>query len=343
MEEFFDNRLRGYYRARYECRKNLMDSDYNWSIKPVSPIIHWQHFKEWRHTGIAFESRLGSYNRPNRTLAAYIDGSKKKDGSACLVRGYWGDIVNSPYWSFGTRTVNVHDKQRLFKKASEQFRHTETDVSEFNVEAWVRECENYKEFNLPPAREGEDVFPYEKSAMDDVVRGCVVEEVQEEGSEEPPPSPLLDAFGDVKIVPLIGTDLQALLKKPRYRGLFHRAYFANMHTLPLLEDAKDKDKCPSDSHSSPLQTSLNENACTVTIETMRSQVALSGTMKIAFRVRMLEAMRKLGFQPGAGELSGGDSRLEGVDMENLKDYDARQWDAEMGDYMTFRRESGNSN
>lgn len=38
---------------------------------------------------------------PNRTLSSYIPGKKKKTGTSIMVRGFWGDIINSPYFAFG--------------------------------------------------------------------------------------------------------------------------------------------------------------------------------------------------------------------------------------------------
>ena len=128
----------GYYRNRYDYRKNLMDADYNNCIKATAPIIHWQHYKEFGHTGVAFESRLANYNVPNRSLASYIDGLSKQKGTSVLVRGFWGDLVNSPYWAFGTDCDNARDKARLFVRRNEQMRFTAVDVAEFNLEALIR-------------------------------------------------------------------------------------------------------------------------------------------------------------------------------------------------------------
>jgi dynein assembly factor 3 len=52
-------------------------------------------------TGIAFETRLSTGMTPNRTLSSFIPGKKKKSGDSILVRGFWGDIINSPYVTFG--------------------------------------------------------------------------------------------------------------------------------------------------------------------------------------------------------------------------------------------------
>ncbi|EER09988.1 hypothetical protein Pmar_PMAR018633 [Perkinsus marinus ATCC 50983] len=37
-----DQRLRGYYKTRYDHRKNLLDWDYHNGIKPMAPAVHWQ-------------------------------------------------------------------------------------------------------------------------------------------------------------------------------------------------------------------------------------------------------------------------------------------------------------
>jgi dynein assembly factor 3 len=45
-------------------------------VKPVSPVIHWYHFRDWRKSGIAFETRFSTYIESNRTLASYVPGKK---------------------------------------------------------------------------------------------------------------------------------------------------------------------------------------------------------------------------------------------------------------------------
>jgi anaerobic ribonucleoside-triphosphate reductase len=69
---------------------------------------------------VAFETRLAKYIRPNRTMASYLEGKQKKTHDNILVRGYWADIMMSPYWSFGINVdccQDCHDV--LFKKAND--------------------------------------------------------------------------------------------------------------------------------------------------------------------------------------------------------------------------------
>jgi len=178
IEALRDLRCRGYYRDRYDYRKNLMDYDYTTFVKQVAGIIHWYHFKEFRFTGIAFETRLASYNTPNRTLASYTEARGAK-GTTVQVRGFWGDILNSPYHGFGT-TADAQDKARLFKISSQLYKHTETDIAEFNVTALLSEMETGEPYHLPPETAAEHEFPYKSPLEELFPADPKVEEVKEE-------------------------------------------------------------------------------------------------------------------------------------------------------------------
>jgi dynein assembly factor 3, axonemal len=84
-------------------------------LKEFAPIIHFYHYREWRQSGVAFESRFSTYPTPNRTLSSYLPGKKKGTHESCLVRGYWGDIIMSPYLAYGISTDVLPEKQKLFK------------------------------------------------------------------------------------------------------------------------------------------------------------------------------------------------------------------------------------
>jgi len=44
-----------------------------------------------------------------------LPGRRKQTHESCLVRGYWGDIVVSPYIAFGIWTDIMPDKDLFFK------------------------------------------------------------------------------------------------------------------------------------------------------------------------------------------------------------------------------------
>ena len=104
VEELRDHRLRGLYGERYDSRKPLTDWDYYHSIKAKASIVHIKQYKEWCHSGIAFEFGDQTYTEPNRTMMSYTEGYMKKGKEKGLkkeVRGFWADIVASPYFTLG--------------------------------------------------------------------------------------------------------------------------------------------------------------------------------------------------------------------------------------------------
>lgn len=51
-------------------------------------------------------------------MSSYLPGKKKLTYESCLVRGYWGDILISPYVSFGVECDYSPEKDLLFKVAN---------------------------------------------------------------------------------------------------------------------------------------------------------------------------------------------------------------------------------
>ena len=120
-----DERMRRYYAERYDHRSNLFDWDLSMKLVPMGhSIVHRHHWSFWRENGQAFHVRDSDYPDPNRTMLTF---AKHK---SVAVRGFWGDIVNSPYIAFGLEA----DDASLFEKRSEQHVKSATDVSEYNVD-----------------------------------------------------------------------------------------------------------------------------------------------------------------------------------------------------------------
>lgn len=347
IEALREQRCRGYYRDRYDFRKNMMDWDFTNNVKEVAGIIHWYHYKEFCHTGVAFETRLASYNTPNRTLASYTEAKDRKKGTTVQVRGFWGDIINSPYHAFGT-TTDPEDHPRLFKISGQQYRQTETDVSEFNLTAFFSMMDTGLPFHLPPERPEEHVYPY-ASPLDEVLGADRLTEVQEdehdtvgEGHEDgngaTPPlrggrrpvkkavdwPQLSPGFEDVDVVLLTG-ELGDVLRKPKYRGLFHRAFIGTMGLMPFF-DEMGISKGSSDTEmddpfaasaeaarirkpprleapgafglrrdASTLAGAMAAGACVV-CETMKYQAHFDGLAKLSLRHRVAQAGHLAGWR-----------------------------------------------
>jgi dynein assembly factor 3 len=120
MEQHRDQRLRYHFGKRYDYRANMIDWDYNMGVKSVVPVCHWFHYRDWRKGGVAFETRFATYIESNRTMGSYLPGKKKLTRESCLVRGYWGDIIVSPYIAMGVETDYEPEKTKLFKVANMQ-------------------------------------------------------------------------------------------------------------------------------------------------------------------------------------------------------------------------------
>ncbi|CAD8212744.1 unnamed protein product [Paramecium pentaurelia] len=148
IEKLRDQRLRHHYGIRFDHRLNMIDWDYQMNLKDFAPIIHFIHYREWRQSGVAFESRYASYPTPNRTLAGYLPGKHKQTKDSLLVRGYWGDIVVSPYISFGIYTSVQPENEQLFKvRNTQQVSHAVT-VSEFNIQHMIQKFDNGTDYHI---------------------------------------------------------------------------------------------------------------------------------------------------------------------------------------------------
>jgi len=343
VEALREQRCRGYYRDRYDYRKNMMDMDYVTHIKNKAGIINWFHYKAFCFTGVAFETRLASYNTCNRTLASYTEGKDRTKGTTIQVRGFWGDIINSPFYAFST-TTNKEDKPRLFKISGSQYRQTESDIAEFNVTDYLQQLDSGEVLHLPPERPEEHTFPYASPLEEMQKEESKIEEVSEEppqaaaeaaggaagsrrsGRRQAKPKkewpPLTAAFedGGVEVVLLTG-DLRETLRKPRYHGLFHRAFLGAMAAMPMLEEAglKEASKDPfrpkdlevvrirraprleapelfgTRALDSSLARVMAEGA-EVVAETLKYQAHFDGIARLAFRHRLAQAGHLFGWR-----------------------------------------------
>ena len=61
------------------------------------------------------------------------------------MRGYWGDIVISPYIALGVR-CNYHQDDLLFKKANMKFIGHSIEIAEYNLNYWLRRLEKKEKY-----------------------------------------------------------------------------------------------------------------------------------------------------------------------------------------------------
>ena len=124
-----DERLRKYYGARYDARRNVLEWDYTMELVEIASIVHKIHFREWRQTGIAYEVRDSNYTAPNRTMATMAYGKQK--GLSVMRRGFWGDVVNGPWVATGVECEN--NEERLTNKRSGMHHKSSCDIAYYNT------------------------------------------------------------------------------------------------------------------------------------------------------------------------------------------------------------------
>jgi dynein assembly factor 3 len=111
-----DTRLRAHFKERYDHRRNMCDWDYGMYLQKMAPLMNKNEYIHWRLKGIAYETRLASNTVPNRTFSSYVPGRDKKSKDSIMVRGFWGDIQQSPYIPFGVEIWKEPEKSSFGKK-----------------------------------------------------------------------------------------------------------------------------------------------------------------------------------------------------------------------------------
>ncbi|XP_051537998.1 dynein axonemal assembly factor 3-like [Myxocyprinus asiaticus] len=130
MHKVWDARVRQHLGTRYDSRQGCFDWDLTMKLHQRGcGVINKYQYVKWRECGVAFEMREGIYQSANQSLLSTRVFNHKGDRVA--VRGYWGDIVSSPYLSFGIETEN----KDLLKKQNNQHIKTARDISEVNIQA----------------------------------------------------------------------------------------------------------------------------------------------------------------------------------------------------------------
>jgi len=155
-----------------------------------------------------------------------------------LVRGFWGDIVNSPYWAYGLE-VNCCEQctETLNKIGNTDRVHHEGDISDFNLTKMVQQMETFTVYHFPP----------EKDRMRALRKYWAGEEVK----QEPEPAideintdaPYLPAFSrfNVKIVPVV-EEVKTMATKRKFSELFDRVLLGTASSAENLQAVKTMGK-----------------------------------------------------------------------------------------------------
>ena len=148
IEKYRNDRVRYCLKDRYDYRKNIYDWDYNMNIQNFAPIIRLRYYIFWRENGIAFVMRINQYKFPNRTLACYIEGKKKQGHDSCMVRGYWGDIVNSPYLGYGLELETKDEISYFYANNKIDYLRDSQDVTEYNLVKFLLRMDHDEKYDF---------------------------------------------------------------------------------------------------------------------------------------------------------------------------------------------------
>ncbi|KAM9336464.1 dynein axonemal assembly factor 3 [Symphorus nematophorus] len=130
MSRAWDYRVRQHLGTRYDSKRGCFDWDLTMKLHEKGcGVINKQQYAQWRERGLAFQMREGVYQITNPSLLSSRVFSQR--GNKVAVRGYWGDIVSSPYLAFGIET----DDKSLLKTQNGQHLKTAQDISFSNVQA----------------------------------------------------------------------------------------------------------------------------------------------------------------------------------------------------------------
>ncbi|GCC34196.1 dynein axonemal assembly factor 3-like [Chiloscyllium punctatum] len=144
INRLWDMRNRQYLGNRYDSRIGVYDWDLHMKLyERGARIINNRQYYQWRDKGLAFEVREGLYDVPNKSLASGLLMNYK--GEKVPARGYWGDIVTSPYIAFGIET----EEQSLLKTANGVHVKTAQDISQYNITALLHELVAKEKYALP--------------------------------------------------------------------------------------------------------------------------------------------------------------------------------------------------
>lgn len=232
-ETCWDLRLRTYFKTRFDSRKNAFDWDFQMKLteRQNASIIHNRIYSYWRDTGNAYELRDANYNCPNLTLASTTVFDNPNSLDKAIRRGYFGDIVISPYLCYGIESEN----KDFFKKANDQFRHTSVDVAQANITSFMESIliqKGYKiEKSVNDSNLNKNLSELKIEEVNEEDEDAVVVDIKTNDkieSDKPIDNNYLDFSQDVQLIylPLTAFDNE-LINKAKFENYFHMAYFSN--------------------------------------------------------------------------------------------------------------------
>ncbi|XP_056152609.1 dynein axonemal assembly factor 3-like isoform X2 [Lampris incognitus] len=264
----WDSRLRRHLGTRYDSRRGCFDWDLAMKLHQKGcGVINKQQYFQWRERGLAFEMREGVYQKTNPTLLSTRVFSHR--GEKVAVMGYWGDIVSSPYLSFGIES----DNKTLFQTQNGQHVKTAQDFSFTNIEALFQSLVCRKQHSASSQPDTEKTTESEPSQTEAHHKSVTVNDLIH-----------LDGVS-VTFLPL--DSLSKLPEKQKYSQLFNSIYFG-ASLVHKLDPALKRTAAPG---------------AVLIVELAKYLLDLTKEQEAGFAEKVVDMAREVGFEPWREENS----------------------------------------
>ncbi|XP_053308151.1 dynein axonemal assembly factor 3 [Spea bombifrons] len=230
IEKYWEAKNRQFLGRRYDSRRGAYDWDLSMKLHDRgASVINGADYNRWREKGVAFVIREGIYDVPNKTLASYMSVAHRS--GRVRARGYWGDIITSPYIAFGIET----EEKGLLITANGVHVKSAQEITQYNVLSLFHELVTGQKYTLPAADKADSeptrrppAFP--SSPLSDTpaeeTRNAT-ERTNRNAEPEKPSKPLsFIPLSDVEIHFLPLNSVSDLHRKSRFHNLFNLLYFS---------------------------------------------------------------------------------------------------------------------
>ena len=141
IHKMWEYRNREHLGPRYDVKENTYDWDRIMKLQERGAgIIGRMEYESFRSKGVAFESRAGDYDVPNKTLSSPVVLTDAKLDRV-MKRGYFGDVVTGPFIAFGVESKN----DDLFKKSNNTYNKASLDVTTYNLQQLLKNLEQHQD------------------------------------------------------------------------------------------------------------------------------------------------------------------------------------------------------
>uniref|UniRef100_A0A8C5R2T7 Dynein axonemal assembly factor 3 n=1 Tax=Leptobrachium leishanense TaxID=445787 RepID=A0A8C5R2T7_9ANUR len=228
IEKYWDAKNREFLGRRYDSRCGAYDWDLSMKLHDRGAgVIGSNDYNRWREKGVAFVIREGIYDVPNKTLASHMSVINRC--GRVRARGYWGDIICSPYIAYGIET----EEKSFLKMANGAYVKSAQEISQYNLISLFHELNTGQRYNPPTESKGDSEATNPASILQ---TSAVVQSPESEdatnGNHEngKPESASKDAsflpLNNVKIHLLPVTSVNDLHRYRKYHNLFNILYFS---------------------------------------------------------------------------------------------------------------------